>query len=262
LDDKYAIQVVDSENPYKLTIVRTDDLYNFSDYSAWEECKKAYEAHFVQDGGNRMDPALLHIFPAEAAAVTLERSEYLKSRVYNELDSRVVMLLEDVNKLVQFVYLYALQKIKAVDTDSDLHWEMESPGAAPIWLTKPWISQIHQFTEPKPDLFNAIHGFVIHQLDQNPANNSAINYTKVQEAILAELDQRKTADKNRNQVEIDLIDHILGPQNVKNYILKTLAIDELGNERKDFKDLARVIDLLLVEKRSKLKSSEPEFKSF
>lgn len=165
VDEDYGIQIVGSENPFKLTLVRTDDLYNFDEFQSWEDCRESYAAH-VNDAGNLMHPVYLHNFAAEANAVNIEqRLANEGNRIYRPLHPRIVVLLENPELVGQFYYLTILGKIREIDTRADHHWELTwKRKASPetIQLTKSWKVDEAGDT-PKPDIINAVHGYAIRQ---------------------------------------------------------------------------------------------------
>ncbi len=252
LDDTYAISVVNSENPYKLTIVRTDDLYDYNSFSAWDECKRAYEAHFSSDGGDRIDPSLMHIFPAEARAVAYEKAEYKKTRVYNEFHSRVVMMLEDITAFTQFFYLLGFKNIEEKDSfDGTTSWEMNFDGDSSVWLTKPWNASRDLGSRPRPDLFNAIHGYVIGRKNNNPENNLPIDYKKAQSWLDAKLGSLADNQIGRYQEEVKFIDLCLSEKGFIGWIKRQSEVVG-GEPRKDFSDLARIVNIIFNDRKTSL----------
>jgi hypothetical protein len=175
--EEYGIQVVGSENPFKLTLVRSDDLYDYDEFKAWEECQQAYADH-MNDSEGLMQPVNLHNFAAEANAVRIEqRLVNEDSREYRPLHPRVVVLLENPEPVSQFYYLHILEKIREVDTRADHHWELEwerKSGPETIYLTKPWKVDDAGDSQ-KPDIINAIHGYAIRQLTYQPGSARAVD---------------------------------------------------------------------------------------
>lgn len=260
-DDTYAIQVVGSEHPYKLTIVRTDDLYSYDTFSAWEECKAAYEAHF-NEIGYRLDPTLMHIFPAEARAAAYERAEYKITEKYNEIHSRVVMLLEDVGALQQFFYLMAMGRID--DRESTIggyHWELDLDEKDPIWLTTAWDSGRDLGKRPKPDVLNAIHGYVILRSNQSPSQKKRIDTNAVQRWIDKELASFGNTDEKRIREEKKFIQTAIGDDGLVSW-LRGQADDpeDESKQRKDILDLARVVGMLFGERLAVLDQLEKKVK--
>jgi hypothetical protein len=260
-DDTYAIQVVGSEHPYKLTVVRTDDLYAYDTFSAWEECKRAYEAHF-SEAGHRLDPTLMHIFPAEARAAAYERADYKKNNVYNEIHSRVVMLLEDTNALQQFFYLYAFGKIEENEpTLGGYRWELDLGEKDPIWLTAAWDSGRDAGKRPKPDILNAIHGYVILRSNQSPTQKRRIDTDVVQRWIDKELASFASTDEKRIKEEIKFIQTALSDDGLVGWLrAQADDPDDPSKRRKDILDLARVVDMLFAERLAVLEKLEKKAK--
>jgi len=159
----YPIQVVGSENPFKLTLVRSDDLYDYDEYAAWEDCRYAYAQH-VNDEDGLMRPVNIHNFAAEANAVEYEtRLVKEDKKTYRPLHPRVVMLLENPEPLRQFLYLLILGNITEVPDRTAHRWELDwgpAAGLETIYLTRPWTVVAR---EPRPNIFNAAHGYAIRQ---------------------------------------------------------------------------------------------------
>lgn len=175
--EEYGIQVVGSENPFKLTLVRSNDLYNYNDFKAWEECQGAYADH-MNDSEGLMQPVNLHNFAAEANAVRIEQRLVNEERKeYRPLHPRVVVLLENPEPVSQFYYFKILEKIREVDTRADHHWELNwerKAGPETIYLTKPWKVD-DAGDSPKPDIINAIHGYAIRQKTYQPGSSLSVD---------------------------------------------------------------------------------------
>ena len=202
-DDTYGIQVVGSENPYKLTFVRTDDLYQYDHFSTWDECLQAYETH-MDKSSRQLDPVLLQNFAAESRAVVFERrlTQEPYYRPYRPLHPRVVMLLEDPVALRQFLYLGMLGKIRPVNDGHTYRWQLtwnKSTGPQTIWLTRGWNQDLDESSRARPDIFNAIHGYVVMRRTQQSGRNDTIDTDFAQRVIETDL---KAIGR---QGEIDLI---------------------------------------------------------
>lgn len=175
--EDYGIQVVGSENPFKLTFVRSNDLYDYDEFKAWEECREAYADHMNGSEG-LMQPVNLHNFAAEANAVRIEqRLVNEESREYRPLHPRIVVLLENPEPVSQFYYLHIMEKIREVDTRADHHWELEwerKSGSETIYLTKPWKVD-DAGDSRKPDIINAIHGYAIRQETHQSGSSRSVD---------------------------------------------------------------------------------------
>lgn len=244
LNDTFGIQVVGSEHPYKLTMVRTDDLIEYGRFTAWETCQEAYAEHL--DGTDLlMDPILLHNFPAEAQAVTYERrlTQDPYNRTYAPLHPRVVMLLEDPEAFRQFLYLGMLGMIQESESRRNYHWEFsweKSTGRQTFWLTRAWNEDKDKGQRPKPDIFSAMHGYIIMRRTQQTGRNDAIDSEFADRLIQSEM------GKLGLKGERDLLE-----ENIRSGLIHTL--EEMAYDpdvptrviHPDFLDLALVARLVL-----------------
>ncbi|MCL4266932.1 MAG: hypothetical protein KJ069_27380 [Anaerolineae bacterium] len=240
-DDKYSIQVVGSENKYKLTLVRTDDLYHYDHFTAWHECQSAYENHVKQDRrqGTYLEAELLHNFPAEARAVEYERILCERGAKYRPLHPRVVMLLEDVAAVRQFFMLAMMGKIFEVEEDNIFRWELEwktPDGTETFWLTPGWNVDTGK-PEKRPDIFSALHGYVVVGRTQEPGRSAYIEKDYAEQII-----GDKTLEARQKMIEQNLAeDGFVGA-------LKAMSYDpKVRNKvmRQDYFDLAQVAGILL-----------------
>lgn len=251
LDDTYGIQIVNSEHPYKLTLVRTDDLYSYDAFAAWREALAAYRKHVTGDG-NLLEPALLQNFSAEARAVVYEQrlTEDPFRREYEPLHPRVVMLLDDTDALRQFLYLGMFGMIQEVDARDTYRWELtwaKMHGTQTFWLTRPWSLSQDSGQRPRPDILNAMHGYVVMRKTWQLGRRDFIDFQLAQRLIDDELERRGKKD------ELKLIDSNLNGGFVG--FLHELARDpEVPDRilRRDFEDMALVAHLILEDRRQQL----------
>lgn len=250
-NDVYGIQVVGSEHPYKLTLVRTDDLYAYNVYSAWGQCLESYRAHIGQAGGE-LDPVLMHNFTAEIEAVKIEQQLVRDGIEYRSLHPRVVMLLEDRIAFQQFINLYMLNMIaESPASASPYRWQLTWPRGdetQTLWLTRGWNEQIQS---PRPDIFNAIHGYVIVKKTQQPGFNYAIDTDFARVLI-----EQRLAELGRAE-EREMLKYHLQDRKGLVQSLKRAGYEYLGDAvvkvlRQDYADLATVVELLLKERLHKL----------
>lgn len=245
LNDTYGIQVVGSEHPYKLTMVRTNDLITYDRFAAWETCMDAYAEHLLEAGDLLMDPVLLHNFPAEAQAVTYERrlAQEPYNRPYKPLHPRVVMLLEDPEALRQFLYLGMLGMIGEVDSRREYHWTLtweKTTGPQTFWLTKAWNEDKDKGQRPKPDIFSAMHGYIIMRRTQQRDSQATIDIEFADRLIQREM------SKLGLQGELEILE-----QNLKQGLVQMLeeqAFDPDVPDRiihHDYRDLALVVEMVL-----------------
>ncbi len=251
-DDKYSIQVVGSENKYKLTLVRTDDLYRFDHYQAWHDCQSAYESHVKQDRrqGTYLEAELLHNFPAEARAVEYERILCNKGAKYQPLHPRVVMLLEDVAAIRQFFMLAMLGKIYDAEDGNIFRWELEwdTPyGIETFWLTPGWNVDTGD-PDRKPDIFSALHGYVVVGRTQEPGRDAYIEKDYAEQLI-----QEMSLDARQKMIEQNLEDDgFIGT-------LKSMSYDAKVKGkvvRQDYFDLAQVAQILLESRVENIRAKQ------
>lgn len=253
LDDTYGIQVVGSEHPYKLTLVRTDDLYAFNAYSAWRDAMKDYQKHIVGDG-TLLDPTLLHNFAAEAQAVVYERrlTQEPFNKSFEPLHPRVVMLLEDPVALRQFLYLGMFGLVREVDERKAYRWELmweKRRGPQTFWLTRPWDKELDAGQRPKPDIFNAIHGYVIVRRTQQPGRRDVIDMDFAQRLLDDKLAEMKITG------QIKMLEDNLDETGFVGW-LQYLATDPDNPGkilREDFEHLALVARMILEDRLEELR---------
>ncbi len=242
-DANYLIQVVGSENPFKLTLVRSDDLYNFDEFAAWEDCQSAYAAH-VNDKEGLMRPVNLHNFAAEANAVEFEtRLVKDKKKSYRPLHPRVVMLLENPEPLRQFLYLLILGNITEAHDRSAYHWELSwdrADGTETIYLTKPWNEDEERAHSAKPDIFNAAHGYVIRQKSHEKYSQAEVDIEFGRIYI-----DRAMADAGRQAVHDVLNNELNGKGEIGKMERAARERDKNTIIRQDLEDLAIVFRMML-----------------
>ena len=251
--EKYAIQVVGSDNPYKLTFVRTDDLYKFTQFYAWDDCMSGYATHMDEED-NPLDPVLMQNFSAEARAVEYERRIARSGQNYRPLHPRVVMLLEDPLALRQFIYLGMLGMLEETETKKGVHWELNwtrKDGPQTLWLTPNWDPDADKTKRPRPDLFAALHGYVIMKVNREPGRRDPID-TDIAARII-----EKELERDGVEGEIKLINDNLAEDGFVGWMRSQAYNPEIPEEvvRQDFADLADVVEMMLRDKVDQLTAS-------
>ena len=133
-------QLVGSEDPYKLTVFRSDDLLPSNAFRIWEECRDAY-INELTSNENQMNPEKMHIFPAEQAAARYELGIRKRTGNYRILNPQVVSLLVDKSRFEYFFMALAFDLIKKkADTTGALYWSYEMPGSPEVYLSMPAIA--------------------------------------------------------------------------------------------------------------------------
>lgn len=257
--DIYNIRVVNSENPYKLTLVRTDDLIQVESFKAWRECLEAYKEH-IKDQGDPQDPVLMHNFSAEAQAVAYERDLVRANRPYAPLHPRVVMLLEDPLAFRQFLYLTMLGKVLPPESDQrprrwTLSWERDGETEE-FWLTRGYDPDRDR-GRAEPDMINAIHGYGIRRESWDPNSDAPIDHEFASESIRAA--QR---EMGRDE-EIKMLEENLNandPNALVGWLRGMARQRDRGKtvERRDYSDLANVIEMILKGRLDQLRKSQKE----
>jgi hypothetical protein len=257
-DDMYGIQVVKSENPYKLTLVRTDDLYLYDQFAAWEAGQAAYAGN-LQEEGQPLDPVLMHNFAAEARSVEYERRLMRPENgghEYQPLHPRVVMLLENPVALRQFIYLGILGMIVEKETHGSYHWQLtwtKSTGDQIFWLTRGWNADQDATRAQKPDIFNAAHGYVIMQRTQELGRRDTIDFEFAQRLI----DKRMVTIGQAEQMRM-LRENLDG--GIISW-LKERAYDPdvpTRVQHKDYADLATIIEMMINDEIRRLQGDKQQ----
>lgn len=164
---------IESEDTYKCTIIRTEELIDHQLFKAWHDCKEAYL------NPNVSVPAYLnHNFAAEANAAKYERKIAKKRKIQIEIfHPWVVMLLEEPTRLKQFFLCYAFGWI-SLQSDTNNNWyEIRTPtDPNPFYLTS--------VNEKGVSLFQAARSFVLDGLDKSLAESVRIlDYESIQKDL-------------------------------------------------------------------------------
>jgi len=258
-DHFYSIQVVNSEHPYKLTLVRTDDLIQYDYFKAWDDCLRAYLHHLRDENERLQDPVLMHNFAAEAQAVVIER-ELSRGKSYDALEPRVVMLLEDPLALRQFVTLVMLGYVTPPNAEQrpqrwELMWERNGETQV-FWLTRGWNTETDR-NRKQPDIINAIHGYVVRRKSWRPRQEMTIN-PDYAETLIRAARRELGADQELARIqELALIQENLDPDNPEGWIGFLEGLVERKEDGqilkgKEYADLANVVAIYLKERRDDL----------
>lgn len=189
------MNLVESEDAYKLTMVRSNDMIRPEDFVAWEECEEEYKA-LIHDEPDQA--GLLQTFPAEVTASKYERKLEQLEIHWRIFDPRVVMLLENEDRMRQFLQARAYGFIEQrQDTRSGRFFHaMVIPNnrSQPIHLSDP---------EKGMDVFPMLNQFLLQGKDVRPTVKQSIRYDWLADAIRAEqarLGNRGAADVMQDQI--------------------------------------------------------------
>ena len=147
---------VSSDDRYKLSLVRSDDLMPSESFDQWHICFDPYQGMFAN-----LIPREIHVFTAEQNAAYYEGAMPRKLKQnYRILRPEVVALLEDRRHFEMFFRAYAHEFIAKMYGERDgvrrRFWGYQLPQHdEPLYLTPPMVD-----TEP-PSMFKLIHNYLI-----------------------------------------------------------------------------------------------------
>lgn len=245
-----SLTLVDSEDPHKMTIVRSDDLVPSTDFDMWHTCREAYIRQ-VTDPHKGIPAAELHVFPAEINACYYEsRMPILLRKDFRTLHPEVVALVEDRERLEMFFRGKALGFIRRTESAGNPYWIYQLPGDEPLHVT---VTAEALQGRQQDDLFQVIHNFVMEGRDQRPGVGNAlqVQWGRLRQAILStqrELGPNQVIELYRNEIDKGLVKDIENDVEVRrNAIPDEAQRKTIGQEHDDLADLARVIYLEAIE---------------
>lgn len=247
------VKLVDSEDPHKLTVVRSDDLIRSADFEMWHACREAYIQQ-VTDPHRGIPAAELHIFPAEINACHYEAlMPRLLRREYRTLHPEVVALLEDIERFEMFFRAKALDFICLDESKGRPFWIYQLPDDdEPMYLTVPDTTLNPSDEE---DIFQLIHNFALEGHDQRPGVGATIRveWGRLRDAILKtqrELGKTKTVARYRRELEHakGIVNHISHEADKKRADVNDEVLRRtVGVEYDDLADVARVVYMQAME---------------
>jgi len=149
---------LEADDPFRLTLLSSAELIPINKISSYTDAQPVYmQAKYDTR-------QTYHIFAAEQTASYYEEMLVNLNQGKRQLSDRVVLLLEDEDRLAQFLMLLAHGVIYRADVDSDgqtqSQWVMELPERRNVtnfwWLTMP---------ADEPMLLNAVINFAVVQDD-------------------------------------------------------------------------------------------------
>lgn len=199
-DNNYPVEVVPSEDPDRLSAVRTQVGLKLDEFAAWTVSETAYEAELKKASNKSSDELkpLVRTLQShftqreEKEAVALEvqwRAEGLAHRVLNP---RMVSLLGKSRELQLALQAWALGWVQDVPDEEfpDLHhWELKVPG----WGYEYWLTPNRKPGEIGP--FEVLEAFVL--VGQNHARGregALLRWNDLNQALLA---QRKPLEEGK-----------------------------------------------------------------
>jgi len=191
LKDNAGVRMIlaESDDRYKQTIVRFDDVIESKDFDIWEICRKAY-LQMLTDQRSELKPADLHVFLPEINACKYEEkiSRTLKGEAhhgggYRPLHPSLVALLENEQRIEMFFRALALDFIKKEwEEDGTTRWVYQLPGRNRMHLTEDKTN----FGETgEEDYYRLINQFVVHAKDVRPgyASSNWVDWENLEKEI-------------------------------------------------------------------------------
>lgn len=273
LTDMNHLRFVESENEHKITIIQLWGNIQPSNFTIWKELYDAYRRHILS--GEGMETATrLHIFPAECNAASYESrlASMLRHRnaAYRIFHPKVVMLMEDVQRLSLFFRCYAYGYIKSHESEIGERWySLEVPALGryveqSLDLTNPYDNQ-GQIRDGWPTMLEVLNAFVHRGCDvRNSQNQIAwqdLRNTIVQiERKLRE--QGQLEEKLKNEINQGLVadlhkkaDEMKREERRRN---KNVSAEEWGwASGQEYDDLADLAEMMYLEV---LKNQTPELR--
>ena len=146
-NNNYPIAVIDAEDSYRLTAVRTQVGLMLDEFSTWDACKEAY-AHEVAKAEHASEDRVKELIQTlqsqftqqeEKEAIALEVRWRSEGREYRVLHPRMVSLLGKRRDLEAALQCWAQGWVLEVQDEQipdRHHWELRVPGEKdPFWLT-------------------------------------------------------------------------------------------------------------------------------
>ena len=250
------IKFVESEDPHRVVLVRSQDNIRSIDFDILETLHKAYKEH-IQEGNQLENAARLHIFPAEVHAAQLEQQlPTVLNKPYRIFHPKVVMLLEYLDRVKWFFRAYALGYIKKQEGNSgergfvfEMPWERGEVyriTLVPLELRDKW-----------PDIFHVMQQFVLEGRDA-VITTRYIDWELVRRTILGKEQSLRDGGKLARLYERKLERALIRELEKKGAQLKqqartshdTASVESIGWEwdsGQEYLDLADVARLLYKE---------------
>lgn len=161
-----GLTLVSSQDRYKLTLVRSDDLMPSQNFAQWEACRDKYLQH-INDPNFGTPAEELYVFPAEINAAYFEtRMPGLLKRNWRKLQPEVVSLLENREHFTLFFLAVAHGFVRQEHMEGGgIFWSYRLPQhGEPLYLTLPPAGVLEQV---QIDMFQVLRAFLSGH-DQRP----------------------------------------------------------------------------------------------
>ena len=191
--DTEHIKLVESEDPHRVVLVRSNDNIRSVDFAIWDELRNAYLRH-IQSGSQLENAARLHIFPAEVHAAQLEQQlPTVLNKPYRIFHPKVVMLLEYLDRVKWFFRAYAMGYIKREEGpagEKGYIFEMPLSDEETYRITLMPVVRRDKW----PDIFHVMQQFVLEGRDAI-ITNRYIDWDLVHRTILS--NEKKLKDEGK-----------------------------------------------------------------
>lgn len=177
-----AVEMVNSADHYKLSIIQSDDCIPSDNFKVWETLRKAYISHIQRDPDKeRQERAaiLLHAFPAECNVAEFEARWAAENNSYEVFEPDVVMVVTKKPEAKLFFLAYGAGIIKA---EKDVRAiVLAPPGQELIFLNAGKDGQSKRDTD---DIFATMDAFVNHGQDVRIDRTTPIPYDSLRPHIV------------------------------------------------------------------------------
>ena len=248
-----SFRVPNTENPFICTLIRTDELFEYRRFVAWEHCQIGFDSYVFKEG---QDPTLIYNFAAEANAARYERMLAAKTGPPRTLHPWVVMLLEEETRFRQAIFCIMMGIFYPAVSGEAYVWCIDLPDPSgdnrEIILSPPG--------KMEEILFQALYNFVIRGHDIRPGYEHVSIFPDLpDQPNLVALTICKQQEAWGAQQEADEWKRKLDPNNVNTFLsrLKGWVHDSQGQlAHEEFDDLATLIEIILQERIIELGKDE------
>jgi hypothetical protein len=172
---------LESEDQFKLTMLKTIDQIQDVDFSIWTDLRDAYYNQ-INASGNEENGQRLHIFPAECNAVRYESRLGELGKRYRAFHPKVVMLLENAERVSLFFRCWALGHLRwnINKEHGEKYFVLDVPEIVNLDRQQVLLAQTQ--VNYDRDLLILIDKF-IHGKDSRDINNSQVNWENLIKAM-------------------------------------------------------------------------------
>ncbi|MBI9045910.1 MAG: hypothetical protein JEZ06_15565 [Anaerolineaceae bacterium] len=234
-----------SEDRYKMSLVRFDDVIDSQDFDVWEKCKDAY-IQMRNDPSTDKTMADLHIFFEEKNACNYEERicKTLKKN-YQPLATRITALLVDENRLEMFFRSLALGYIRKEEEN----WVYRESDNYVVMLSQA-TTQMAGDGEEKigREYFDLINQFVIKAVDirKEVSESYWIDFESLYEKIIKE--EKARSEEVKSEYVSEATDENGIVQKLRSYVARSRRKEQnatkkqkIAVEQEQLADLAETI---------------------